>query len=428
MAIVDRTRDWWNSLDNYVMMGTTLAPVSEETRRYDTHHREETAPERPTRQEWDPGGTGAGGMLGNFRHLFDTLQLFGAGESASLFRRSLLLAPQQTGVDRYPLVAGDLEARGRLYMLDVVPPAAPFTADLQRFVIYIPARYTRTGGSGHFAWLHFTPVWGGRRGQSPRAAAAGREYPDSVWVHKYITDYLVGHRLLASFAASDLNAVFVLPVHRLPVGDALAPLANMGQLLQILGHLFGALEAVDPRLRAGRSDRAGLVAGVGVSCYSFGAHYCARLFRRPAAAAHDYMLRAGAFLDGVTPEARSACQWMAAPVAGWLRHLLPGTNDIPRRLVLFQQPNSGGTDFTGPFPQTVQAAPLSAGETLDVLAAAPAWRNVARFHRVDMQDMMCAAREPHCRDPRHRYFDWHGHIHALFAETAFHFCRDCFLW
>jgi hypothetical protein len=428
MAVVDRTRDWWNALDNYVGMGTALAPDTAETRRYNAHPQEEHAPERPTRHEWNPDGSGNGGMLGNFRRLFDTVQLFNAGDTDNLYRRSLLLAPQRTGLDRYGLVDGNVPARGRLYMLEAAPPVAPFTANLQRFVIYVPARYTRTANSGHFVWLHFTPVWGGRRGRSPRAAAAGREYPDSIWIHKYIADYLMAHRLLASFSTSDVNAMFVLPVHRLPAGDALAPLADIRLLLQILEQLLAALETIDPHLRAGSTERPGFVAGIGVSCFSFGAHYCSQLFRRPDGATQYDKLRAGAFLDGVTPDASAACQWLVGPAAGWLRRLIPSTSDVPKRLILFQQPNSGGADFVGPFPRVVQAAPIHPGETLDLLATAPSWRNTARFHRVHMQDMMCAAREPQCRNSRHSYFDWHGHIHALFAETAFSFCRDCFLW
>jgi hypothetical protein len=365
-------------------------------------------------------------MLGNFRRLFNTLQLFSDGEPDNLFTHSLFFStPPAT--DRYVLVSGNREAHGRLYMLDAVPAAAPFTNNLRRFVVYIPAHYTRNGDSGHYAWLHFTPVWGGRRARAPRAAAVTRNYPDSIWVHKYIADYLFGHRLLASFSAASVNAVFFLPVHRFSVADALAPLSNVRALMEILRQLFVALESLEPRLRARSAARSGSVAGAGVSCFSFGGFYCSRVFRRPTGALTDYdKLRAGAFLDGVSEEANSACQWMVSRTSGWLRRLIPGSSDIPKRLILFQQPNRGVADFVGPFPRAIRASPLAQGGTLDEPGAPPSLRNLARFHRVHLQDMMCTAREPNCRNPRHGYFDWHGRIHAFFAETAFEFCRDCF--
>ena len=422
MPVVDSTRSWWNTLDNYVAFGARLAPDTPATRRFT----EENAPELPTRQEWNPDGTGNNGMLGNFRRLFNTLQLFSDGEPDNLFTHSLFFStPPAT--DRYVLVSGNREAHGRLYMLDAVPAAAPFTNNLRRFVVYIPAHYTRNGDSGHYAWLHFTPVWGGRRARAPRAAAVTRNYPDSIWVHKYIADYLFGHRLLASFSAASVNAVFFLPVHRFSVADALAPLSNVRALMEILRQLFVALESLEPRLRARSAARSGSVAGAGVSCFSFGGFYCSRVFRRPTGALTDYdKLRAGAFLDGVSEEANSACQWMVSRTSGWLRRLIPGSSDIPKRLILFQQPNRGVADFVGPFPRAIRASPLAQGGTLDEPGAPPSLRNLARFHRVHLQDMMCTAREPNCRNPRHGYFDWHGRIHAFFAETAFEFCRDCF--
>lgn len=430
MAVIDVTRDWLRALDNYVVIGTPLAQDTVATRRYDAQQRKEDAPERPTRQEWNPDGTGNAGMLGNFRRLFHTLQLFGAGEPDTLYGRSLFPRPGAAGLERYALTAGDREARGHLYLLEAAPPAAPFTANLRRFVAYVPAHYSRNGDAGHYAWLHFPPVFDAPRRRAPRAAAEARYYPDSIWTHKYIADYLYGHKLLASFSASRINAVLLLPVHRLTAGNALEPLSDVRHMMPIVQALFRALEALDPRLRARGQRQAGTLAGVGVSCFSFGAYHCARLFRRPAAgAAADYeKLRAGAFLDGVTGEAREACGWMVNPGAGWLRTPLPGSGDVPKRLILFQQPNSGGSDFVGPFSRVNHAAPLGPGDTLDVLAVPPSWRNAAKFHRVHMRDMMCAAGEPNCRNPRHGYYDWHGLIHALFAETALGFCRDCFLW
>jgi hypothetical protein len=425
LPIVDCTARWISDLDNFILFGgRNLAPDTPTTRNYS----DETAPELPTQNDWDPQHNIQSGMLGNFLRLRTVLGAFRRGQPEMVFRKSLRLMLGEQSHPRYELGVGNHEIRGRLYLLQTIPVNEPFTNDLQRFVAFVPASYSRNGNIGHYAWLHFTPVWG-QQARSPRGYEVQRHYPDSIWVHKYISDYLLSHRLLASFSSAAMNAIFILPVHRFTVGNSLEPLGTLPRAHEILHQLFTTLELLEPRLRARNPANSGTIAGFGASCFSSGGEYCTHLFRRTAAQTGNFdKLRAGAFLDAVISHIDEACQWMVGrEPRGWLPRYIPGTSDIPKRLVFFQQQNSL-SDLRGEFLRTVNHRRLERGETYNHRAHPPSWRNTAQFHYVHTDDMGRIANEPPCPPQGNCFNHWHGNIEFLFAEYALEFCRDCFQW
>ncbi|HEX8887850.1 MAG TPA: hypothetical protein VF779_01655 [Pyrinomonadaceae bacterium] len=372
--------------------------------------------------------------MGNFRRLYTVATQLQAGERATAYRRSLLFDPSIPLPTEYELLQGDIDVAGKLYMLNC-PPTPPFSSNLRRFIAFVPAHYSQSGSTGHFAWLHYTPVWGPDRANAPRFREAHQNYPDGLWTDYYVADYLFGHRVLASFAEARINAILFLPVHRFTVSNALEPLSNLRNLMVALSQMLICLEGIEPRLRANDPRLAGSVEGIGVSCFSFGAEYCSRLFARQGVPADIYSkLRAGAYLDGVTSLAQRTCREIVGGtprrVSGWLAAppMPQPAAHYPRRISFFQQPSISPRDFVGPFRAALGLPWLTVGETVNTSAAPPLNSNELYFHRVDCQQMICVSHEGQCRDPRHNYNYWHGRIHQLFLWLGLVLARDCFLW
>ena len=414
MTVTDVTNTWIRELDSFaVFQGGALSPAT--ARPLPLRDR----PALPDPQEWSS-------MSRLLEQMREHVLRFAADSAVQLPRKSLFRGESPN--DRYRLEAGQTEVLGKLYLLDG-GSSAPFTPNLQRFVAFVPATYSRNGDSGHYAWVHYTPVWGGDRAAAPRARDITQAYPGGLWTHFYIADYLLRHRLLAAYAAARVNAVLFLPVHRFTAGDALSPLAQPASLLAILRQLCAGLERIDRRLRAHQGDRAGSIEAYGVSCFSFGAQYSSGPFTRSGVAVDDYgRLRAGVFLDGVASEPVRVCRDIFGEgdgERGWLAMPVPGTQ-APRRLAMYQQSNLSGRDFVSAAATIFRTGPPGPGTTL---RRTPAWRrNHGYFHRVDNQQLVCVAQEGRCGDRSLDYEYCHGRIHALFMEEGFTFSRDSFLW
>jgi hypothetical protein len=269
MALIDVTAAWLARVDGYC---TTPTPVGVRIGRTQSLP-EKLLPVDPMESEW------LGGLSYNQNHLRDAVRLMHAGAAGGLFRKSLIINPTVTATP-YSLSTDTLPVHGRLFVLDSTTSTPPYTPNLRRFAVFVPAHYSRTSAAGHYAWIHFPPVWGKDLAASPRGRDVSARYLSSFWLDNHLARYLVGFRLLANFVAAHIDAVLVLPLSRYTVGNGLEPMRHVMSAVAILQDVFAAIERLEPRLgpSTGGPSR---IERLGASCNSFGGEYGLRMVTAP---------------------------------------------------------------------------------------------------------------------------------------------------
>jgi hypothetical protein len=268
--------------------------------------------------------------------------------------------------------------------------------------------------------MHFPPFWA--YPGSPRFTAAHDGYPDGYWTQKFIVDYLLGFQLLTSFYRSLLNAVFFLPVYRFTVPTAQQPLAGARNLRSLMALLFSGLEQISPALAGGSSG--GTTAGIGVSCFSAGAHAASAAFATGQQRQDIEIIRSVLFLDGAPSSGQQVVSSLLGTpqTHGWLD--LPAPAGSIRHASLFQQSNNRAGDLVQPVSDAIRSrggriqrgtTAFLAGRTL------PDFGELA-FHWPDSAGMASAT---HLSPPTgsDTYEFWHGRIARLFVDPGLSFAR-----
>ena len=385
-----------------------------------------------TMEEWDPRRNGASGTQSNFIALRDAISAFDTGRAASLYRRALFVQPT---TPIYREEHGNVATEGKLILLEFPAPHEPTTANLRRFVAFIPSAYRRRGDDGHFVSLHYPPMWGGRMVHSPRFAHADSHYPGGFWTTKFIVDYLIGNKLLASFAAARVNAIFLFPVYRFTEGQSLDPLGD-ARLFRILPEILRAIERIESRLSARNQAAAGTLGRLGLSCFSFGAGAAVGLLTGSQIGGRvRELVRSCIFFDGVVNSHRERVRSLfgvgsRAGNAGWFFSPPPTSSGFRRRLVMYQQrnPPMDPNDLIAVGGQAMQGSQLRAGQTGTYRDRTNPDALEGTAHRVDVDAMICSAGrdEGVCGEPRRPWGEYHAKIQYLFAQDAFARCRRAF--